>query len=160
MESGRRLRQRSYLSWKKGIVSMRLSIAQRTAGLVIALLLSACVPSVSYTRSAPNADSALKALVAERNLTHYQAQLSRQIDPDFTELSFCSADGSRIVIHAVRITDGGVCGREMRLETTESSEQRPERCWQFKEISTVGQPRDAMVVGYYPVRGYLRCPNG
>ena len=139
---------------------MRLSIAQRTAGLVIALLLSACVPSVSYTRSAPNADSALRALAAERNLKHPQAQLSRQIDPDFTQLSFCSADGSPIEIYAVRITDGGVCGREKRFDTMASSEQRPERCWEFKEISTVGQPRDVMVVGYYPVRGYIRCPNG
>lgn len=139
---------------------MGLSIAQRTAGLVIALLLSACVPSVSYTNSAPNAGSALRALAAERNLTHYQAQASRHIDPDFTELSFCSADGSHVVIQAVRITDGGVCGREMRFEPMGPSERRPERCWEFKEISTVGQPRDAMVVGYYPVRGYLRCPKG
>lgn len=136
----------------------RLRIAQRAAGLIIALAVSACVPSVSYTSSSPNSVSAHRALAAERSLTHGQARISRQLNPDFSELSFCSVDGARVVIQSVRITDAGVCGREILSETAQSAEQRSERCWEFEEISTIGQPRDTAVVGYYPVRGYLRCP--
>lgn len=136
----------------------RLRIAQRAAGLLIAVPLSACVPSVSYTASSPDSVSAHMALAAERSLAHGQARISRQIDPDFTELSFCSADGARVVIQSVRITDAGVCGREMLSEVAQSAEQRSERCWEFEEISAIGQPRDTTIVGYYPVRGHLRCP--
>jgi hypothetical protein len=72
-----------------------------------------------------------------------------------------SSEGTRVVIQSVRITDAGVCGREVGLsETAPSAEQRPEQCWDFEDISTIGQPRDTTVVGYYPVRGYLRCPAG
>ena len=139
----------------------RLCIAQRAVSLTIALSISACVPSVSYTSSPPDSVSAHRALVAERSLTHGQARHSRQRDPDFTELSFCSSEGTRVVIQSVRITDAGVCGREVGLsETAPSAEQRPEQCWDFEDISTIGQPRDTTVVGYYPVRGYLRCPAG
>lgn len=137
----------------------RMRIAQGAACFILALAVSACVPTVSYTSSTPDSISAHKALAAERSLTHGQARTSRRIDPNYTEMSFCSAEGARVVIHSVRVTETGVCGKEMVLSTAAlSTEQKPERCWGFGEISTIGQPRDATVVGYYPVRGYLRCP--
>ncbi|RZJ05222.1 MAG: hypothetical protein EON89_04790 [Brevundimonas sp.] len=128
--------------------------------LAVALSASACVATVRYAPSSPGPESARRALVAERNLTHGQARIARVYDPDYAPLSFCSDQGSRVEIVETRVTDDGVCGREIsRSVTAPSSTPAPERCWRYADIATIGQPRDSTAIGYFPVRGILSCPG-
>lgn len=128
--------------------------------LVVVLPTSACVATVAYTQSPASPESALRALTAERSLNHGQAQSAREHDPGYTRISFCTAQGSRVEAVKVRVTDEGVCGQQIDGSVTAAASTREsERCWRFEEIAMIGQPRDASVIGYYPVRGYLRCPG-
>lgn len=122
------------------------------------LALASCVPTVTYRPSPGSFESAQRALAAERTLSHPPTAAIRESNPDFTPVTFCTAEGLRIVIHEPRLTEDGICGQRFRLLTTAVSPAvEPERCWSFAEISTVGQPRDATTFGYFPVRGYLPC---
>lgn len=124
------------------------------------LSLASCVPTVTYRPSPASYESAQRALAAERALNHPQTVAIRERDPDFAPITFCSADGSRVDISAPRVTADGICGRAIRLLPGAVSQTAdPERCWSFDEIRTIGQPRDATTIGYYAVRGYLRCPE-
>lgn len=125
----------------------------------LAVALSSCVDTVAY-RSLPSSYvSAQRALAAERALVHPQTVAIRQIESGFEPISFCSAEGAQVVVDRPQVTTTGICGRARVYSNAAGSPFNAERCWAFAEISTIGEPRDATTIGYYAVRGYLRCPH-
>lgn len=137
------------------------NLGSRMLLVAASLWLTSCVPTVTYTLLPSSFESAHRALAAEQTLTHPQTVAGRRSNPDIAPLSFCTAEGLLVEIPKPQVTENGICGKRVhRLPTAVSSTVDPERCWSYAEISTIGQPRDATTVGYYAVRGYLRCPNG
>jgi hypothetical protein len=125
------------------------------------VILASCVPTGIYGSLPSSFESAQRALTAEHALTHPQTVASRTRNPDTAPLSFCTADGLLVEIPKPQVTENGICGQRVHLlPTAVSATVDPERCWSYAEISTIGQPKDATTIGYYAVRGYLRCPNG
>lgn len=140
---------------RKGNLGSRMLLVAAT------LWLASCVPTVTYSPLPSSFESAHRALAAEQTLTHPQTVASRRSNPDIAPLSFCTAEGLLVEIPKPQVTENGICGQRVHwLPTAVSATVDPERCWSYAEISTIGQPRDATTVGYYAVRGYLRCPNG
>lgn len=122
--------------------------------------LASCVPTVTYSPSPGSLESAQRALAAERTLMHPPTVAVREADPDFAPITFCTAEGARIQLQDARVTEDGVCGRHIHLPPGAISQTAdPDRCWSFAEISAIGQPNDATAIGYYAVRGSLRCPE-
>ncbi|WP_295190028.1 hypothetical protein [uncultured Brevundimonas sp.] len=146
---------------KAKTLGRRVSQIGQVIAVAASAILASCVPTVTY-RSLPSSfESAQRALTAEHALTHPQTVASRTRNPDTAPLSFCTSDGLLVEIPKPQVTENGICGQRVHLlPTAVSATVDPERCWSYAEISSIGQPKDATTIGYYAVRGYLRCPNG
>lgn len=125
----------------------------------LAMTLSSCVDTVAYQSLPSSYVSAQRALVAERVLIHPQTVAIRQVKPGYEQIRFCSGEGAEIVVDSPQVTTDGICGRAAVYSNAAGSPFTAERCWAFTEISSIGEPRDATTIGYYAVRGYLRCPH-
>lgn len=128
----------------------RLALA---IGLV--LTVGACVPTVQFSALPPGRDAILQAQAAERSLQHpMTVHIAARHPGSREEVSFCVAAGGRAVtVEVTRVEDERVCGFERGASASEKTEQ----CWRFADLRSVGEPRDATAIGYYPVRGYLSC---
>lgn len=121
----------------------------------LATAVGACVPTVKFSALPPGRDAVLKAQAAERSLRHpMTVHIASQHPTSRDEVSFCLAGGGlSVTVQVTRVEEDRVCGFE-RLTTPG---EKVEQCWRYVDLQSIGRPRDATVIGYYPVRGYLGC---
>jgi len=124
--------------------------------LALALALAGCVDTVKFSSLAPTPDNVARALAAEQALTHTPT-VSRRRSGDGDWLSVCLASGGHSVeLSNARIEDGKVCGIPYDPSATHAGVD-VQVCYALEELQSVGLPRDATTIGYYPVRGWLKC---
>lgn len=126
------------------------------ATVAMTLALAGCVDTVKFSSLAPTASNVSRALVAERALTHPQTVAGREYG-SAERLSVCPVGGEQSVeLTNAHIEGGKVCGTPMGPSVTRLG-SAAQVCYAMDELQSVGLPRDAKTIGYYPVRGWLEC---
>ena len=122
---------------------------------LMAMGLGACVETVKFASLAPSSESITRALAAGRTLNHGPAKALRDRDPVNAErVSLClKAGGGHHDLMDARLDGDRVCG----TLSWPASKGGEEVCYALADIQAVGLPRDAQTIGYYPVRGWLKC---
>lgn len=121
-------------------------------GALAVTALAGCVNVVKYSPLAPTSENIRSSVAA--------GALIRSPGPGRGTIQLCLGDGSARLVRNAEVSRDQVCWRyqQSNADFRQSSKTVVE-CTPLTEVVAVGRPRDARVVGYYPVSVPMRCPT-